>query len=91
MTDVTGAPSQDVEKRAEYPWKKAKKVALMLSFSGKNYFGMQRNEGVKTIEEDLMRALGESGAIDPEWVTNPGKAFFQRASRNSGLNWESPS
>lgn len=81
MTDATGAPSQDVEKRAEYPWKKAKKVALMLSFSGKNYFGMQRNEGVKTIEEDLMRALGESGAIDPEWVTNPGKAFFQRASR----------
>lgn len=30
------------EARAEWPWKRAKKVAVMISFAGKNYFGMQR-------------------------------------------------
>ena len=25
-----------------YPWKRAKKVAMMVSFSGKDYLGMQR-------------------------------------------------
>ena len=30
------------ETRAEWPWKRAKKVAVMISFAGKNYFGMQR-------------------------------------------------
>ena len=30
------------EPRAEWPWKRAKKVAVMISFAGKNYLGMQR-------------------------------------------------
>ena len=30
------------EVRAEWPWKRAKNVAVMLSFAGKSYFGMQR-------------------------------------------------
>lgn len=53
----------------------------MLSFSGKEYYGMQRNPGFKTIEEELAIALRKAGAIDPDWVDNPQKAFFQRASR----------
>jgi len=66
-----------------YTWKRAKKCAVMLSFSGKNYFGMQRNPGddINTIEDELMSALGKSGAIDPEWEKVPQKAFFTRASR----------
>ena len=28
--------------RYVYPWKRAKKVAMMISFSGKDYLGMQR-------------------------------------------------
>ena len=28
--------------RPEWPWKRAKKVAVMISFAGKNYLGMQR-------------------------------------------------
>jgi len=55
----------------------------MLSFSGKDYHGMQRNPGdqIKTIEGELLRALGEAGQVDPEWVDKPAKAFFTRASR----------
>ena len=55
--------------RPEYPWKRAKKVAAMLSFSGKNYYGMQRNPGdlINTIEDELMAALSKAGAIDPDW------------------------
>ena len=30
------------EKVSDWPWRRAKKVALMLSFSGKDYLGMQR-------------------------------------------------
>jgi tRNA pseudouridine38-40 synthase len=40
-----------------------------------------RNPGHATIEEELMRAFRESGAIAPEWFEIPQKAFFQRASR----------
>jgi len=69
------------QQRPEYRWKKARKVAVMLSFSGKDYIGMQRNVGFKTIEGELLTAFSKSGFIDPEWVDNPQKAFFQRASR----------
>jgi len=74
----TAVPGGD---RPEYKWKKSKKMAAMISFSGKDYLGMQRNVGFKTIEGELLDAFSKSGFIDPEWVDNPQKAFFQRASR----------
>jgi hypothetical protein len=64
--DVTGdgvAPAPETEAplpRGDYPWRRAKKVAAMLSFSGKDYFGMQRNPGMRTIEEELMAAFRHS-------------------------------
>jgi len=80
---VVDDPVEVLEERKEYPWKRSKKMAAMLSFSGKNYYGMQRNPGplINTIEDELLKALAKSGAIDPEWETNPQKAFFTRASR----------
>lgn len=71
------------ENRAEYKWKNSKKMACMLSFSGKDYMGMQsqRSQGLKTIEGELLEAFEKGGYIDPEWLDNPQKAFFQRASR----------
>lgn len=62
-------------------WRKAKKVAVMCSFVGKDYLGMQRNPGFPTIEEDLMKAFKDAETISPDWYENPQKAFFQRASR----------
>lgn len=69
--------------RPDYPWKKVKKCAAMLSFSGKNYHGMQRNQvgEIKTIESEFLAALAKAGTIDPLWEHKPQKAFFTRASR----------
>ena len=58
-----------------------KKCALLLSYSGKDYKGMQRNPGVKTIEEDLIQALHAAGAITEEMRDNLGKLSFQRCAR----------
>ena len=67
--DVLEEKPVEAGERPEYPWKRAKKVAAMLSFSGKNYYGMQRNPGdlINTIEDELMAALSKAGAIDPDW------------------------
>ena len=92
---VQSVASEDVEERPkfeqslsgdyrpDYPWKKVKKCAAMLSFSGKNYHGMQRNQvgELKTIESELLAALAKAGTIDPQWEHAPQKAFFTRASR----------
>jgi len=71
------------EYRPDYPWKGIKKCAAMLSFSGKKYHGMQRNQAgeLKTIESEFLYALAKSGQIDPTWENKPQKAFFTRASR----------
>ena len=76
-------PPSAADARPVYKWKKAKKMAALLSFSGKDYLGMQlqRGHGVKTIEGEFLAALRRSGMIDPEWEDNPQKAFLQRASR----------
>jgi hypothetical protein len=59
--DAAAAPETEAPlPRGDYPWRRAKKVAAMLSFSGKDYFGMQRNPGMRTIEEELMAALRHS-------------------------------
>merc|ERR1719328_472271 len=54
---------------------------MMISFSGKEYLGMQRNPPHPTIEEELLKAFRASGAIDPDWFDRPQQAYFQRASR----------
>ncbi|GMF16291.1 unnamed protein product [Phytophthora lilii] len=40
-----------------------RRYGLWVAFCGKNYSGMQMNEGVKTIEAELERALFEAGGI----------------------------
>ncbi|XP_071476772.1 pseudouridylate synthase 1 homolog [Diadema antillarum] len=68
--------------RDERPAKVMKrKVAMLLSYAGANYVGMQKNPGVSTIEEDLVKALVKSGAIPPDHGQNMGKMNFQRCAR----------
>ncbi|CAH0515291.1 unnamed protein product [Peronospora belbahrii] len=58
-----------------------RRYGLWLAFCGKSYSGMQINEGVKTIEAELERALFEAGGIAP---TNYGflqKIGWSRAAR----------
>lgn len=82
-TNIAEEPPKTENEREEYKWKRCKKMACMLSFSGKDYMGMQnqRSQGLKTIEGELLEAFHKAGHIDPEWLDNPQKAFFQRASR----------
>ncbi|CAB4007382.1 tRNA pseudouridine synthase A, mitochondrial, partial [Paramuricea clavata] len=54
-------------------YSKKKKCVLLLSYCGSGYNGMQRNPGVKTIEEDLTNALFKARAISEDASRNYGK------------------
>ncbi|ELU03937.1 hypothetical protein CAPTEDRAFT_83969, partial [Capitella teleta] len=59
-----------------------KKVAMFMCYSGKGYFGMQRNPGYATIERDLIDALAKAGVVTQDQAESPGpKMQFQRAAR----------
>ncbi|KAK7790827.1 hypothetical protein R5R35_013310 [Gryllus longicercus] len=60
---------------------KRKKSAVLLAYSGVGYLGMQRNPGMKTIEEDLLQALLKSGYINDDAFATPQNIQFQRAAR----------
>ncbi|KAJ3326699.1 tRNA pseudouridine synthase 1, partial [Kappamyces sp. JEL0680] len=58
-----------------------KKVALMMSYCGTGYAGMQINNNVATIELDLHKALAASGAVSQENAMDPSKSQFMRCAR----------
>lgn len=61
-----------------------KKVALLMAYSGKGYYGMQRNPGsaeFRTIEDDLVSALIKSGCIPENHGEDMKKMSFQRCAR----------
>ncbi|OWR52616.1 Pseudouridine synthase, partial [Danaus plexippus plexippus] len=60
---------------------KRKKMAMLLGYCGVDYYGMQRNPGVPTIEEDLLKALYEAKYITEDDFNNQQNAQFQRSSR----------
>ncbi|XP_033757571.1 tRNA pseudouridine synthase A-like [Pecten maximus] len=60
---------------------KRKKVALLLSYNGKGYFGLQRQKTLPTIEGALGKALLSVGVITKEDEDTPQKIRFQRAAR----------
>lgn len=60
---------------------KRKKCAILLGYSGVNYFGMQRNPEMKTIEEDLLAAMLSTGWITEDAFKQAQSIQFQRAAR----------
>ena len=58
-----GEPPAKRTRADDIKWMRNKKMALYVSYIGQGYSGMQRNDGVKSIEEDLLNALVEIGAI----------------------------
>src|SRR5262249_11805473 len=60
---------------------KRRKYCLLLGYSGANYFGMQRNPDMKTIEEELLKAMLKHKWITEESFQQPQMAHFQRAAR----------
>ncbi|KAJ0047401.1 hypothetical protein NL108_002107, partial [Boleophthalmus pectinirostris] len=70
-----------IEDERKYP---KKKVVLLIAYSGKGYYGMQRNPGnsqFRTIEDDLVTALVKSGCIPQEHCDDMKKMSFQRCAR----------
>ncbi|KAE8285190.1 tRNA pseudouridine synthase A [Larimichthys crocea] len=75
------AEGEQAEDEKKYP---KKKVALLLAYSGKGYYGMQRNPGTtqfRTIEDDLVTALIKSGCIPENHGDEMKKMSFQRCAR----------
>lgn len=60
---------------------KRKKCCLLLGYSGVNYFGMQRNPEMKTIEEDLLAAMLKVNWITEDAYKQAQTIQFQRAAR----------
>ncbi|XP_069563153.1 pseudouridylate synthase 1 homolog [Brachyistius frenatus] len=75
------ADGEYTEDDKKYP---KKKVVLLLVYSGKGYYGMQRNPGnsqFRTIEDDLVNALIKSGCIPENHGDDMKKMSFQRCAR----------
>lgn len=60
---------------------KRRPYAIMLGYLGRDYYGMQKNPGMKTIEEDLLNALLKTNLITTENYENLRSFNFQRAAR----------
>lgn len=60
---------------------KRKKTAILLGYSGANYFGMQRNPGMATIEEELFKAMLKHKWVTEDMFEQAQLACFQRAAR----------
>ncbi len=80
VADITTKSSKGAE-NAPGGRLRARKLIVLFGYSGTGYQGMQRNPGLKTIEEDLLNALCKGGFIRPEGVTSPSKLDFQRTAR----------
>ncbi|XP_065841972.1 pseudouridylate synthase 1 homolog [Oscarella lobularis] len=76
-----GEPPAKRTRADDIKWMRNKKMALYVSYIGQGYSGMQRNDGVKSIEEDLLNALVEIGAIMDDHRKHTDKIRFQRCSR----------
>ncbi|XP_070706683.1 pseudouridylate synthase 1 homolog isoform X2 [Pempheris klunzingeri] len=75
------AEGEHTEDEKKYP---KKKVVLLMAYSGKGYYGMQRNPGTsqfRTIEDDLVTALIKSGCIPENHGDDMKKMSFQRCAR----------
>ncbi|XP_014275888.1 pseudouridylate synthase 1 homolog [Halyomorpha halys] len=65
----------------ETPRVKRRKCAVLICYSGQGYLGLQRNPGMKTIEEDLFVSMLKAGVITDEAFDQPKIIEFQRAAR----------
>lgn len=58
-----------------------RKIALLIGYNGKNYYGLQLNKDVPTIEHEILTALKEVECIPQDHFDVPQKMNFMRACR----------
>lgn len=81
ITKKVKLEGENIDDEKKYP---KKKVVLLLAYSGKGYYGMQRNAGnsqFRTIEDELVSALIKSGCIPENHGDEMKKMSFQRCAR----------
>lgn len=81
ITDVSHSEMLSDAKRRNRKNVYWKNFALLMGFCGTNYYGMQFNKGVATIEENLFRAMLKHKWITQENFEKPWTIKFQRGSR----------
>ncbi|XP_046648723.1 tRNA pseudouridine synthase A-like isoform X2 [Daphnia pulicaria] len=74
-----GKTLEETNKKPRF--QKKKKFAILLSYSGQNYLGMQFNHGFKTVEGELFQAFMKLEIMDDESFKSPQTVHFQRAAR----------
>lgn len=76
-----GAYGPETEEQYNYRMLKKQKFCVLLGFAGGNYYGMQYNKGVHTIEGVLLDAMVENRWILSEHIQKPWLVDFDRGSR----------
>ncbi|XP_055312520.1 pseudouridylate synthase 1 homolog isoform X2 [Sitodiplosis mosellana] len=71
----------ETEEQFNYRMLKKHKYCLLMGFAGGNYFGMQFNESVNTIEDELLKVMVKNKWILPEHLAKPWTFDFVRGSR----------
>lgn len=71
----------ETEAQYNYYMRKKHKFCLLMGFAGGNYYGMQYNVSVNTIEDMLLKAMVKNDWILPEHYAKPFLVDFVRGSR----------
>lgn len=71
----------ETELQLLYRMRKKHKYCLLMAFAGGNYFGMQYNVSVNTIEDKLLNSMVKNQWILEEHLEKPWLVEFQRGSR----------
>lgn len=71
----------ETEEQYNYRMLKKHKYCLLMGFAGGQYYGMQYNNTVHTIEDELLKAMVKHKWILPEHMEKPWMVEFQRGSR----------
>uniref|UniRef100_A0A336LXT1 Pseudouridylate synthase 1 homolog n=1 Tax=Culicoides sonorensis TaxID=179676 RepID=A0A336LXT1_CULSO len=79
--DLEKKPKTEDDGTVSFERIKRKKSLVVLGYSGVNYYGMQRNPGCPTIEEELLTAMKKCEWITQEGYDQPQWIGFQRAAR----------
>lgn len=73
--------SPETELQFNYRMRRKHKYCILMAFAGGNYYGMQYNKDMNTIEDELLNAMVKNQWILEEHLEKPWFFNFQRGSR----------
>lgn len=79
--DNTKNEEPETELQIKYRMRKKQKFCILMGFAGGNYYGMQYNNTVMTIEDKLLNAMVKNEWILEEHLNKPWLMEFSHGSR----------